>query len=969
MHSGERLCQPGQVTGDAYRGPMQCLVCHKKVPRLRSWRKKSEFCSDEHAETYRQQTLARLLDECDPPSEVDVPLRAEEGLEEEQEASLASPSSSAESSVEPYQQPDPAQPAEVGPVLADPPSRAHAREDEARVGDAHEHEAEEERVSASHEREDELISSFSDLEATERIAGMDPFERLVALSGEELAEPPSSADDLQPPESRDLPEEPAVIRPERKESDALEPLELTSFRDESLSVLEQVEGETEQLHDIPHLLRDPEQDQAEAPKPEQIAQDTDLPARIDIDRQWSQDPGEQPIGEEVLLSATPESAEEGEVRAPVSTDKPNADLDALLEILNRPSGSGKSVEADSTEPDVDQSVKADSESPWSAEDCRPYNALVNIDELVAFAPDRDHEAQGMRSLGSNHRKAGISGPEDTLGVPRPPRVPKPPQALATDSSFSSVAHVARTHPRTFEVSEQSSGSNQAYEELLANAPQATAPLMPQETAPLTLGSPNLESGHLALLWPTAVESGKQQSEGLDVELRCLPAAGSREAPLSPALGQAISLRPVVQSNTVGRSLPPISLSGGPEGAVRAEAFLPKTVDLGTEDEAPTVSYDEALEISRPLSTTSLPLPRRVMQLNTSYAQALRLPGIAQAEVATYESIPQLTREPALGTKLARQEPAYSEPAKPIPFTLSTVTLGSVRLDPQDSSLPNSVPANLADAPDAHEVGIAAELTEVLPESVQWISLGTSPVAEDTFSETLPKTKHGQPLTLAPEARRDALRFADGADCLSPLDETQSAIPFAWNVIRAAELTTALPRPGEETLEGSTELRADVIVSKVECRLPSMGELRYRLSGRILARFDRLASEESWFARGHLSEATIENAYRAEAEVFSKSTTDDIELWMPPKLRGPVEEFLRFSSSFESVGEMLPSSALEGGAMALGAEEQNEVRPKAGSQAGETAAWNGPGRDAVSSEPVGPVLKVRCPLDPDLWDFS
>ena len=68
-------------------------------------------------------------------------------------------------------------------------------------------------------------------------------------------------------------------------------------------------------------------------------------------------------------------------------------------------------------------------------------------------------------------------------------------------------------------------------------------------------------------------------------------------------------------------------------------------------------------------------------------------------------------------------------------------------------------------------------------------------------------------------------------------------------------------------------------------------------------------------------------------------------------------------------EILPSSALESGAMVLGAEEQNEVRPKAGSQAGETAAWNGQGRDALSSEPVGPLLKVRCPLDPDLWDFS
>ena len=116
-------------------------------------------------------------------------------------------------------------------------------------------------------------------------------------------------------------------------------------------------------------------------------------------------------------------------------------------------------------------------------------------------------------------------------------------------------------------------------------------------------------------------------------------------------------------------------------------------------------------------------------------------------------------------------------------------------------------------------------------------------------------------------------------------KTQSAIPFAWNVIRAAELSTALPRPREETLEGTTELRADVIVSKVECRLPGMGEFRYRLSERIPGRFDRLASEDSWFARDDLSEAAIEKAYREEAEVFSKSTTDDVELWMGPEASG------------------------------------------------------------------------------------
>ncbi len=40
---------------------MYCLFCHEKIPRLRSWRTKSEFCSDEHALLHRQQTLERLF--------------------------------------------------------------------------------------------------------------------------------------------------------------------------------------------------------------------------------------------------------------------------------------------------------------------------------------------------------------------------------------------------------------------------------------------------------------------------------------------------------------------------------------------------------------------------------------------------------------------------------------------------------------------------------------------------------------------------------------------------------------------------------------------------------------------------------------------------------------------------------------------------------------------------------------------
>ena len=40
---------------------MHCLLCHEKIPRLRAWTGKSEFCSDEHAELYKKQTMERLL--------------------------------------------------------------------------------------------------------------------------------------------------------------------------------------------------------------------------------------------------------------------------------------------------------------------------------------------------------------------------------------------------------------------------------------------------------------------------------------------------------------------------------------------------------------------------------------------------------------------------------------------------------------------------------------------------------------------------------------------------------------------------------------------------------------------------------------------------------------------------------------------------------------------------------------------
>ncbi len=45
---------------------MHCLLCHEKIPRLRVWRTKSEFCCEEHAALYKKQTLERLL--VDPSS-------------------------------------------------------------------------------------------------------------------------------------------------------------------------------------------------------------------------------------------------------------------------------------------------------------------------------------------------------------------------------------------------------------------------------------------------------------------------------------------------------------------------------------------------------------------------------------------------------------------------------------------------------------------------------------------------------------------------------------------------------------------------------------------------------------------------------------------------------------------------------------------------------------------------------------
>ena len=80
---------------------------------------------------------------------------------------------------------------------------------------------------------------------------------------------------------------------------------------------------------------------------------------------------------------------------------------------------------------------------------------------------------------------------------------------------------------------------------------------------------------------------------------------------------------------------------------------------------------------------------------------------------------------------------------------------------------------------------------------------------------------------------------------------------------------------------------------------------------------------------------------------------------------PVEEFLQFNSGFELVGEILPSSVFEVGVEVSGT--AGPVRSRAGSQGGGTAP-EGEGADVVSTEPVGPLLKVRCPSDPEFWNF-
>lgn len=47
---------------------MNCRLCNEKIPRMRALFKKSEFCCDEHADQYKDQTLNRLLVEAQQPA-------------------------------------------------------------------------------------------------------------------------------------------------------------------------------------------------------------------------------------------------------------------------------------------------------------------------------------------------------------------------------------------------------------------------------------------------------------------------------------------------------------------------------------------------------------------------------------------------------------------------------------------------------------------------------------------------------------------------------------------------------------------------------------------------------------------------------------------------------------------------------------------------------------------------------------
>ncbi len=67
---------------------MHCLLCHQKIARLRAWRTKSEFCSDECSDRYKKQTLERLLTDQNTSSADAVPLPLDEPSPEDLEPAV-----------------------------------------------------------------------------------------------------------------------------------------------------------------------------------------------------------------------------------------------------------------------------------------------------------------------------------------------------------------------------------------------------------------------------------------------------------------------------------------------------------------------------------------------------------------------------------------------------------------------------------------------------------------------------------------------------------------------------------------------------------------------------------------------------------------------------------------------------------------------------------------------------------------
>ena len=106
---------------------MHCLLCHEKIPRLRVWRTKSEFCCEEHAALYKKQTLERLLVDSNAPQgsmQAPLPEPPEPSEFEADESSATAPDESTVSSAapDPAESVDWSEPAREESVELPPPA-------------------------------------------------------------------------------------------------------------------------------------------------------------------------------------------------------------------------------------------------------------------------------------------------------------------------------------------------------------------------------------------------------------------------------------------------------------------------------------------------------------------------------------------------------------------------------------------------------------------------------------------------------------------------------------------------------------------------------------------------------------------------------------------------------------------------------------------------------------------------------